>query len=71
MPRSFTVVSGTNIGVKREWAVSATDALQLVLDYKRLRRPGIRIEDRRGNRVTFFQLKSLAEAESRERDSRS
>jgi hypothetical protein len=71
MPRSFIVVSGTNIGVRREWALSATDALQLVLDHMRMRRRGVRNEDRRGNPVTFFQLKSLAEDERREMDSRS
>jgi hypothetical protein len=70
MPRSFIVVSGTNIGERREWAFSATEALQLVLDHMKLRRPGVRIEDRRGNPVTFFQLKALAEAERQERDSR-
>ena len=32
----------------------------------RLQRPGVRIEDRCGNPVTFFQLKLLAEAERRE-----
>jgi hypothetical protein len=71
MLRSFVVVSGTNIGVRREWAVSATEALQLVLDHRRLRRQGVRIEDRRGNPVAFFQLKALAEAEGREKDLRS
>jgi hypothetical protein len=71
MPRSFIVVSGTNIGVKREWALSATDALQLVFDYKRLRRTGVSIEDRLGNPITYFQLKALAEDESWQRASRS
>jgi hypothetical protein len=61
--RSFIVVSGTGVGVRREWAVSATEALRLVLEHMRLRRPGVRIEDRRGNPVTFFQLKALAESE--------
>jgi hypothetical protein len=68
--RSFIVISGTNIGEKREWAVSATDALRMVLDHMRLRRPGVRIEDKRGNPVTFFQLKALAEDERLERDPR-
>jgi hypothetical protein len=67
--RSFIVVSGTDVGVRREWAVSATEALRLVLEHTRLRRPGVRIEDRRGNPVTFFELKELAESERRERDS--
>jgi hypothetical protein len=64
---SFTVISGTNIGEKREWAPTATEALRLVREHMKLRRPGVRIEDRRGNPVTFFQLKALAEAESHSR----
>jgi hypothetical protein len=63
------VVSGTGIRVRRVWAVSATEALRLVLEDMRLRRLGVRIEDRRGNPVTFFELKELAESERRERDS--
>jgi hypothetical protein len=49
--------------VKREWAVSATEALRLVREHMKLRRPGVRIEDKRGNPVTFFELKALAEDE--------
>jgi hypothetical protein len=64
---SFTIISGTNIGEKRQWAPSATEALRLVREHMKIRRPSVRIEDRRGNPVTFFQLKALAEAESRER----
>ena len=47
---------------------SATEALRLVREHMKLRRPGVRIEDRHGNPVTFFQLKGLSEAESREKD---
>jgi hypothetical protein len=61
--KTFIVVSGTNIGERRELAASATEALRLVLEHMKLRRPGARIEDRRGNPVTFFQLKALAESE--------
>jgi hypothetical protein len=68
MPKSFIIISGTNIGEKREWAVSANEALRLVREHMKLRRPGVRIEDRHGNPVTFFQLKGLSEAESREKD---
>ena len=57
-------------------APNATEALRMVLHHMpraatpwrdmRLQRPGVRIEDWRGNPVTFFQLKLLAEAERRE-----
>jgi hypothetical protein len=70
MSESFIVITGASIGERRELALSATDALQIVLDHMRLRRRGVRIEDRHGNPVTFFELKSLAEAETRERGSR-
>lgn len=40
------------------------EALLLVLDHVKLRRPGVRIEDGRRNPVTFFQLKETAELES-------
>jgi hypothetical protein len=63
MSKSFTVISGTGIRDHREWAPSATEALRLVLEHMKLRRPGVRIEDRRGNPVTLFQLKALAESE--------
>ena len=51
---------------RREFAPSATEALGLFRDYMKFRRPKVRIEDERGNPVTFFQLKALAESESRE-----
>jgi hypothetical protein len=65
---SFTVISGTSIAVTRKRASSATAALRLVREHMKRRRPGVRIEDRHGNPVTFFQLKALSEAESREKD---
>jgi hypothetical protein len=68
--RAFVVLSGTAIAVKREWTPSASEALRLVREYMKLRRPNVRIEDETANPVTFFQLKALAEAESRERDRR-
>jgi hypothetical protein len=39
----------------------------------KLRRPGVRVEDERGNPVSFFQLKEMAAAEKdrREKASRS
>jgi hypothetical protein len=60
MPKSFVVLSGTGIRDTREWVPSATEALRLVLRHMKLRRPGVRIEDERGNPVTFFQLKEMA-----------
>ena len=51
---------GTAIAVRREWTPSASEALRLVREHIKLRRPGVRIEDERGNPVTFFQLKALA-----------
>jgi hypothetical protein len=63
MRRSFIVSSGTSIAVRRERAPSATEALRLVLDHMRLRRPGVKIEDDRGKPVTFYELKALAASE--------
>jgi hypothetical protein len=63
MRRSFVVLSGTSIAARRERAPSATEALRLVLDHMRLRRPGVKIEDERGNPISFFELKEMAEQE--------
>jgi hypothetical protein len=72
MTTPFVVVSGTAYGgLRREWALSATDALRLVFEHMKLRRPGVLAEDRRGNPISYFELKALAEDESRESDSRS
>ena len=68
MRKTFVVLSGTGIRNTCEWVPTATEALRLVRDHMNLRRPGVRIEDERGNPVTFFQLKALAESESREKD---
>ena len=68
MPKSFIVLSGTSIKTFREWAPSATAALRLVREHMRFRRPGVRIEDERGNPITFFQLKEMAELEGRKQD---
>jgi hypothetical protein len=64
MPKGFVVLSGTGIKDVREWAPSATTALQLVRTLMKHRRPGVRIEDERGSPVSFFHLKDMAEAES-------
>jgi hypothetical protein len=34
----------------------------------KMRRPGVRIEDQRGNPVSFFQLKDMTELEARKED---
>jgi hypothetical protein len=70
MRNGFTVLSGTAIGVRRERAPSAIEALRVVREHMKFRRPGVRIKDERGNPVTFFHLKALAESESRESNSR-
>jgi hypothetical protein len=55
MPKPFIVLSGTAIGERRKWAPSATDALRLVLEHTKLRRPGVRIEDRRSGEGQAFR----------------
>ena len=68
MVKSFVVLTGTGIKDTREWAPSATTALQLVRNHMKLRRPSVRIEDERGNSVSFFQLKDMAELESHKKN---
>lgn len=63
--RGFIVLSGTSIKEIREWVPSATTALQLVRTHMKLRRPDVRIEDERGNPISFFQLKDMAKRENR------
>jgi hypothetical protein len=70
MPKRLVVISGRGIRESREWVPSANEALRLIRDYVKLRRPGVRVEDERGNPISFFQLQVLAESESREKDSR-
>jgi hypothetical protein len=64
------VLSGTGIRDTRELAPSATMALRLVRNHMKLRRPAVRIEDERGNPVSFFQLKEMAELEAQKKTSR-
>lgn len=42
-----------------------TEALRLVRTLMKLRRRGVRIEDERGNPVSFLQLKEAAEQEAK------
>jgi hypothetical protein len=65
MRKAFVVLSGTGIRDLREWVPSATEPLRLVRAHMKLRRPGVRIEDERGNPVSFFQLKDAAELEAK------
>jgi hypothetical protein len=59
------VLSGSSLRTFREWTPSASEALRVVRAHMKLRRPGVRIEDERGNPVSFFQLKEIAESEAR------
>jgi hypothetical protein len=70
MPRAFVVLSGTAV-VRREWTPSATEALRLVREHMKLHRPGVKIEDETGNRITVLQLVDWAKSESRDKDRRS
>jgi hypothetical protein len=45
-------------------------ALRLVRNHMKLRRPAVRVEDERGNPVSFFQLKEMAELEAPKNTSR-
>ena len=45
-------------------------SLRLVRHHMKLRRPAVRAEDERGNPVSFFQLKEMAELEARKNTSR-
>jgi hypothetical protein len=63
MRKSFAVLTGTALKDTREWVPSATEALRLVRSHTKLRRPAVRVEDERGNPVSFFQLKEMAAGE--------
>ena len=63
MPKGFIVLTGTGIKDTREWAPSASAALRLIREHMKLSRPGVRVEDERGNPVSFFQLKDMAASE--------
>jgi hypothetical protein len=54
MVKALYVVSGTGIKNMREWAPSANEALRMLRALMKLRRPGVRIEDERGNPISFF-----------------
>jgi hypothetical protein len=68
MRHRFVILSGTNVAPKAETATTATEALEIVRELMRLRRPGVSIEIVEGEQLSFFQLKDLAAAESRKED---
>ena len=65
MGKALIVLSGSSLRNFREWTPSATEALRLVRSHMKLRRPGVRIQDERGNAVSFFQLKETAELKAK------
>jgi hypothetical protein len=65
MPKPLIVFSGTSVKNFRDWTPSATEALRVLRELMKLRRPGVTVEDERGNPVSFFQLKEMAELEAR------
>jgi hypothetical protein len=68
MPKGYVVLSGTGIRDLREWVPSANEALRLMQAHMKLRRPSVRVEDERGNSISFFQLKEMAALEDRRRN---
>jgi hypothetical protein len=68
MPKGLIVLSGTGVRDMREWVPSANEALRLVKDHMKLRRPGVRVEDERGNPISFFQLKEMVALEDRRKN---
>jgi hypothetical protein len=65
MRHRFVILSGTNIAPKAETATTAAEALDIVRELTRLRRPGVSIETVEGQQLSLFQLKDLVAAESR------
>jgi hypothetical protein len=65
MGKALIVLTGTGIKDVREFAPSATEALRLLREHMKVRRPGARVEDQRGNPLSFFQLKEMAELDGR------
>jgi hypothetical protein len=54
MRNALIVLTGTGLRDTRDWAPSATEALCLVREHMKSRRPAVRIEDECGNPVSFF-----------------
>ena len=68
MAKGFIILTGTGIKDTREWLPSANEALRLVRTHMNLLRPAVRIEDERGNPISFFQLKEYAELDSHKKN---
>ncbi len=64
MRHRFVILSGASVAPKAETATTATEALEIVRELMRLRRPGVSIETVEGEQLSFFQLKDLVAAES-------
>jgi hypothetical protein len=64
MRHRFVILCGTNVAPRAETATTATEALEIVRELMRLRRPEVSIETVEGEQLSFFQLKDLAAAES-------
>jgi hypothetical protein len=65
MRHRFVIFSGTTLAPRAETAKTATEALDIVRELMRLRRPSVSIETAEGKRLSFFDLKDLVAAESR------
>jgi hypothetical protein len=61
----YVISSGTSIAPKCETVRSAAKALELALEYMRQRLPNVTVENADGEQLSYFQLKGLAQAESR------
>jgi hypothetical protein len=70
MRMALIVLTGTGIRDTREWPPSAADALRLIREHMKVRRPAVRVEDERGNPISFFQLKEMAEREGQRQEPR-
>jgi hypothetical protein len=51
MRHRFVILSGTNVAPKAETATTATEALEIVRELMRLRRPGVSIETVEGEQL--------------------
>jgi hypothetical protein len=59
----YVVSSGTSMAPTREMVTSARKALELVLGHMRQRLPNVTVADADGDRLSYFQLKELAQSE--------
>jgi hypothetical protein len=59
----YVISSGTSMARRRETVTSATKALEVVLGHMRQRLPKVAVADADGDRLSYFQLKELAQSE--------